>query len=47
MSATQAIMALTDDTVLYAVWIALYSVTYNGSGNTSGTVPKDTGQYDN
>lgn len=34
------------DTTLTAVWNPVsYTVTYNGNGNTSGTVPIDTGNY--
>ena len=30
---------------LYAQWIAVYTVTYNGNGNTGGSVPVDNNQY--
>lgn len=31
--------------VLYAKWASTYTVTYNGNGNTGGTVPVDTVRY--
>ena len=37
------------DVTLYAKWVAeaavAYTVTYNGNGNTAGTVPADSGKY--
>ena len=33
--------AIAANTVLYAQWTVTYSVTYNGNGNTGGTVPVD------
>ena len=33
--------AIQDDTTLYAVWTAQYTVTYDGKGHTGGTVPTD------
>ena len=32
---------------LYAVWVATYTVTYNGNGNTGGTAPADNNSYTN
>jgi len=31
--------------VLYAQWIPVYSITYDGNGNTGGSVPVDSSQY--
>lgn len=36
---------LTKDTTLYAIWETTYTVTYNGNGNTDGTVPTGTAKY--
>ena len=33
------------DTTLFAQWTPLYTVTYNGNGNTGGTVPTDSTFY--
>jgi uncharacterized repeat protein (TIGR02543 family) len=33
---------ITSNTILYAQWVQTFTVTYNGNGNTSGTVPTDT-----
>jgi uncharacterized repeat protein (TIGR02543 family) len=33
------------DVTLYAKWIATYSVTYDGNGNTAGTAPTDSSLY--
>ena len=35
------------DITLYAVWVAEYTVTYNGNGNTGGAVPTDDLTYNN
>ena len=35
-----------DGTTLYAKWTAVYTVTYNGNGNTGGTAPADNKQYE-
>ena len=32
---------ITDNTILYAEWTPVYTVTYNGNTNTSGNVPTD------
>ncbi|MBN2899655.1 MAG: InlB B-repeat-containing protein, partial [Clostridia bacterium] len=41
-----AAMTMTGDVILYAEWTAIdYSVTYNGNGNTGGTIPNDTVTY--
>jgi uncharacterized repeat protein (TIGR02543 family) len=38
--------ALSNGTLtLYAKWVPAYSVTYNGNGNTGGTVPTDSNNY--
>jgi|GEM_PF-3023556 len=34
------------DYVLYARWAKFYTVAYNGNGNTGGSVPSDTGEYE-
>ncbi|MCL2359958.1 MAG: InlB B-repeat-containing protein, partial [Candidatus Bathyarchaeota archaeon] len=34
-----------NDVVLYAVWVPVFTVTYNGNGATSGTVPSDNNSY--
>ncbi|TFG60247.1 MAG: hypothetical protein E4H36_12400, partial [Spirochaetales bacterium] len=37
----------TSDVILYAAWpVISYTVTYNGNGNTGGTVPADPGRYE-
>ena len=33
------------DITLYALWVAEYTVTYNGNGSTGGTVPTDSNTY--
>jgi len=38
---------VTGDIIVYAKWSELYTVTYNGNGNTSGTVPIDSSGYTN
>jgi uncharacterized repeat protein (TIGR02543 family) len=38
---------ITSSITLYAKWTPVYTVTYNGNGNTSGTVPADTNKYTN
>ncbi len=35
------------DIILYVQWAAVYSITYNGNGNTSGIVPVDNHLYQN
>lgn len=35
----------TANTTLYARWAPLYTVTYNGNGNSGGTAPVDSNQY--
>jgi uncharacterized repeat protein (TIGR02543 family) len=35
------------DVTLYAQWSAVYTVTYNGNSNTTGSVPTDSNNYDN
>ena len=35
------------DITLYALWVAEYTVTYNGNGNTGGEVPTDANTYNN
>ena len=35
------------DITLYALWVAEYTVTYNGNGNTGGAVPTDANTYNN
>lgn len=37
--------SITANTTLYAKWIPTYTVTYNGNGNTSGSVPTDATKY--
>jgi uncharacterized repeat protein (TIGR02543 family) len=34
------------NTTLYAKWIPTYTVTYNGNGNTGGSVPTDATKYE-
>ncbi|MCU6793089.1 InlB B-repeat-containing protein [Paenibacillus sp. WQ 127069] len=43
-----ATTAITADLVLYAKWTAnpSYTITYNGNGSTGGTVPIDSGAYE-
>ena len=36
---------ITSAITLYAKWTPVYTVTYNGNGNTSGTVPADANTY--
>jgi uncharacterized protein (TIGR02145 family)/uncharacterized repeat protein (TIGR02543 family) len=38
---------VTSSITLYAKWTPVYTVTYNGNGNTSGTVPSDANKYAN
>jgi len=38
---------ITNDITVYAKWVGLYSVAYNGNGNSSGIVPVDSGEYTN
>jgi uncharacterized repeat protein (TIGR02543 family) len=35
------------DLTLYALWVAEYTVTYNGNGSDGGTVPVDAATYEN
>ena len=35
------IFTITSNITLYAQWVAVYTVTYDGNGNTSGTAPVD------
>jgi|GEM_PF-5151821 len=37
----------TGNITLFAKWTVLYTVTYNGNGNTTGTVPTDVNTYSN
>ncbi len=37
--------AVTENIILYAHWSKLYSVTYNGNGSDSGSVPTDANTY--
>ncbi|HAJ78567.1 MAG TPA: hypothetical protein DCO75_02250, partial [Fibrobacteres bacterium] len=37
--------AITANTTIYAKWTAVYTVTYNGNGNTGGSVPTDASSY--
>lgn len=39
--------AIAANTTLYAQWTPVYTVTYNGNGNTSGSAPTDSGTYAN
>jgi uncharacterized repeat protein (TIGR02543 family) len=46
--AASAAITLTSDVTLYAKWTALtYTVTYDGNGNTGGSVPTDALTYSN
>ena len=36
---------ISSDTTLYAIWEAVYTVTYNGNGNTGGSAPTDENTY--
>ncbi|MBB6481013.1 InlB B-repeat-containing protein [Spirochaeta isovalerica] len=36
---------ITEDTTLYATWAESHSLSYDGNGNTSGTVPLSTREY--
>lgn len=36
---------ISSDVTLYTKWIATYSVTYDGNGNTTGTAPTDSNLY--
>lgn len=38
-------ITLTQSVTLYAVWSPALTITYNGNGNTGGTVPVDSGSY--
>jgi uncharacterized protein (TIGR02145 family)/uncharacterized repeat protein (TIGR02543 family) len=38
---------ITSSITLYAKWTPVYTVTYNGNGNTSGKAPVDNGNYTN
>ncbi|HMD69343.1 MAG TPA: InlB B-repeat-containing protein [Chitinivibrionales bacterium] len=38
---------ITSAITLYAKWTPVYTVTYNGNGNSSGTAPVDTNKYAN
>ncbi|MFY9283973.1 MAG: InlB B-repeat-containing protein, partial [Miniphocaeibacter sp.] len=40
------IPSIEEDTTLYAVWKEIFSVTYDGNGNTGGEVPVDENKYE-
>jgi hypothetical protein len=40
-----ATLPVAADTTLYALWVAEYTITYNGNGSTGGTVPVNASTY--
>ncbi len=45
--AASSTFAIGANTTLYAKWTPVYTVTYNGNGNTGGSAPTDSGTYAN